>query len=73
MRSLSERFSEYHKNWNNIKIGDDEGIKSILSGNKDHIIHNVHILNKSLKSYDSFGKRKEVNGIITNESDHYYY
>ena len=71
-RSLSERFTEYDKNWNNVKFGGKEGIKSILRGNKDYIIHNVHVLNKTLRSCDGFGKKKEVNGIITNESDHYY-
>ena len=56
-----------------IKIGGSDGIKSILKGNIDIEINNVHYLNSKLTSCDGFGKIKEVQGIETNESDHYYY
>ena len=71
-RPLVERFPETDRRWKNIKIGGSEGIKSILRGNKDYVIHNIHYLNTSLRSCDGFGKIKEVEGIISNESDHYY-
>ena len=72
-RSLAERFPEKHKKYLNKTFGGIEGIKSILKGNIDIIINNVHILNSNLISCDGFGKIKEVQGITTNESDHYYY
>ena len=36
-------------------------------------IYDVHIISKNLKSCDGFGNLKEVQNIITNESDFYYY
>lgn len=72
-RTLAERFPETDKRWNGSIIGGSEGIKSILKGNLDFKIHNIHVLNSSLISCDGFGKIKNVYGIITNESDHYYY
>ena len=35
-------------------------------------MHNPHYLISSLISCDDFGKIKTIQGIITNESDHYY-
>ena len=71
-RSLAERFPKKHKIWANKKIGGIEGIKSILRGNIDYKIHNPHYLNSSLISCDGFGKIKTIQGITTNESDHFY-
>ena len=72
-RPLAERFPEKEKKWNGIKIGGNEGIKSILKGNIDIPIRDTHILNKKLIPCDGFGKIKEIQDISTNESDHYYY
>ncbi len=72
-RSLAERFPQKYKQWSGIKIGGSAGIKSILRGNINIEINNVHYLNSKLISCDGFGKIKEVQGISTNESDHYYY
>ena len=72
-RTLQERFPEKDKRWKNIKFGGVEGIKSILKGNIDIEINDTHILNSQLISCDGFGKIKEVQSIVTNESDHYYY
>ena len=72
-RTLSERFSQKDKKWKDIKIGGIEGIKSILKGNIDIVIDDVHVLNSTLISCDGFGKYKEILNIVTNESDHYYY
>jgi len=72
-KTLKERFPQTDKRWNGIKLGGEEGIKSILKGNIDIEINNVHYLNPNLISCNGFGKIKEVKGIITNESDHYYY
>ena len=71
-RTLADRFPETDKRWKGKKIGGAEGIKSIMRGNLDFKIHNVHVLNKSLISCDGFGNIKKVHGIITDESDHYY-
>ena len=71
-RSLAERFPKKHKILANKKIGGSEGIKSILRGGIDYKIHNPHYLNSNLISCDGFGKIKTIQGIITNESDHYY-
>ena len=72
-RSLSTRFTEKDKRWKGIKIGGIEGIKSILKGNINVKIYDIHILNSKLTVCDGFGKIKEIQNIITNESDHYYY
>ena len=72
-RTLEKRFPQKFKKWIGLKKGGKDGIKSILRGNIDIEIKNVHYLNSKLISCDGFGKIKEVQGIITNESDHYYY
>ena len=72
-RTLEKRFPQKDKKWIGVKKGGIDGIKSILKGNIDIEIDNVHYLNSKLISCDGFGKIKEVQGIITNESDHYYY
>ena len=71
-RTLAERFPETDKRWKNIKIGGSEGIKSILRGHINTTIIHAHILNRNLISCDGFGKIKKIQGIITNESDHFY-
>ena len=72
-RTLSERFPLTDKIWDGKKFGGSEGIKSILKGNIDTKIENAHILNSNLVSCDGFGRIKNDKGIITNDSDHYYY
>ena len=72
-RTLEERFPQKDKRWKGIKLGGTEGIKSILKGNINIKINDIHILNSKLISCDGFGKIKDIQGIITNESDHYYY
>ena len=72
-RTLKERFPEKEKKWEGIKIGGIEGIKSILKGKINITIKDTHILNSKLIPCDGFGKIKEIQNIITNESDHYYY
>ena len=71
-RTLQERFPEKEKKWKNQKLGGIEGIKSILRGNINITIKNPHYLNPELISCDGFGRIKEVLGIETNDSDHYY-
>lgn len=72
-RTLADRFPLTDKRWNGKKLGGSEGIKSILKGNIDLEITNAHTLNSKLISCDGFGKIRKDIGIITNESDHYYY
>ncbi len=72
-RTLKERFQEKYRIWKGKTIGGTDGIKSILKGKLNLEIQNIHILNPKLISCDGFGKIKEVQGITTNESDHYYY
>ena len=71
-RTLQDRFPEKEKKWKNQKFGGIEGIKSILRGNINITIKNPHYLNPELISCDGFGRIKEVLGIETNDSDHYY-
>ena len=72
-RSLVERFPEKQKKWENKKLGGTEGIKSILKGKLNARIKNVHTLNSNLISCDGFGNIKKVQGIMTDEADHYYF
>ena len=71
-RTLSQRFPKRHKKWKT-KLGIIEGIKSILKGNIDIEISNIHILNPKLLSCDGFGKIQEVHSIYTYNADFYYY
>ena len=71
-RTLAERFPEKEKKWKKKKLGGIEGIKSILKGNIDLKIYDVHILNSKLISCDGFGNIKQIQKIVTNTSDHYY-
>ena len=72
-RTLAERFPETDKRWKGIKFGGVEGIKSILKGNINIKVRNPHILNANLISCDAFGNIKKVQGLSTNNSDHYYF
>ena len=72
-RTLKDRFPETAKRWKVIRIAGGEVIKSILKGNLDFKIHNIHVLNSSLISCDGFGNIKKVHSIITDKPDHYYY
>ena len=71
-RTLKERFPVKERRWKNRKLGGLECIKSILKGNIDVKINNIHYINRNLTSCDGFGRIKEVQDIFTNESDHYY-
>ena len=71
-RTLAQRFPKKHKKWKT-KLGVVEGIKSILKGNIDIEISNIHMLNPKLISCDGFGKVKEVHSIYTYEADYHYY
>ena len=71
-RSLFERFPEREIKARGKKKGGDQGIKSILRGKIDVQIYDVHIISKNLTSCDGFGNIKEVQNIITNESDFYF-
>ena len=53
--------------------GGPQGIKSILRGNIDVKIYDIHLLNKNLISCDGFGHIKDSNNIVTNVSDFEYY
>ena len=73
-RTLLKRFPEKEKRWKNRKIGGKEGIKSIIKGNIDIRILDVHILNSKLISCDGFGNIMDnsFNSFYSNNSDHYY-
>ena len=72
-RSLAERFPETDRRWKNKKLGGVEGIKSILRGNINIEIYDIHILNPNLISCDGFGNITKIESISTNNADHYYY
>ena len=73
-RPLKIRFPEREKKARGVKIGDWNGIKSILKGKIPNIkIECVHTLNHKLKSCDGFGNPKEIEGIITRPADFEYY
>lgn len=72
-RTLERRFPQREKKARNQIKGGIQGIKSILRGNIKTNVYDVHILNKNLTSCDGFGKIKEVQTIVTNESDFKYY
>lgn len=72
-KSLSERFTEREAIDRGKSIGGPKGIKSILRGNINLKISDVHILNKNLTSCDGFGNIKEIHSIATNISDLKYY
>ena len=48
-------------------------VKSILKGNINIKIMDSHGLNPNLIGCDGFGNIRKINGIRTNETDHYYY
>ena len=71
-RSLFKRFPEI-ENLTKKKFGGTQGIKSIIRGNLNINITCVHTINKKLNSCDGFGNKKEVQNIVTNTSDFFYY
>ena len=71
--SLVKRFPYREKKARGKKIGGIQGIKSIMRGNIEVDIKDVHILSKKLISCDGFGNIKEIQNIVTNVSDFYYY
>ena len=73
-RPLKERFPQREKKARGVKIGDWNGIKSILRGHIPNItIECVHTLNHKLKTCDGFGHPKQIDGIITKNADFEYY
>ena len=72
-RTLAERFPETDRRFKDKKIGGVEGIKSILRGNIDIEIYDIHKLNPNLTSCDGFGNITQIDAISTNNADHYYY
>ena len=72
-RSLAERFPETDRRWKNKKLRGIEGIKSILRGNIDIEIYDIHKLSPKFISCDGFGNIHQIEGITTDNSDHYYY
>lgn len=78
-RTLAKRFPEREKKARGKKKGGFQGVKSILKGNIETNIYDVHILNQNLTGCDGFGKIKYIQSIATNISDfenfyidHYY-
>ena len=72
-RTLVERFPEREPRARGQKKGGVQGIKSILKGNIDINIVDVHILSRKLISCDGFGNIKEIQDIVTNTSDFEFY
>ena len=72
-RSLLERFSEKKHIYNNKQLRGSNVIKSIIRGNIDIKLINIHYINSNLISCDGFGKIQKIYGIKTNESDHFFY
>lgn len=73
-RTLEERFTEKEPNARNNTTGGQQEIKSIVRGHRGSInIHCIHVIDRSLKSCDGFGKRQYVDGITTPISDYEYY
>ena len=70
---MSERFPEKDRRWNDKKFGGTDVVKSILRGNLNYKLQNIHIINPNLISCNGFGVIKEVQDIFTDDSDHYYY
>ena len=71
-RSLFERFPMIEKNAKERRKGVYEGIKTILRGNVETNIYDIHFLNSSLKSCDGFGNIRMSNYFMTNYTDFKY-
>ena len=72
-RKLKERFPKKKYIMNGKKLPGSRLIKSILKGNIEMKIIDVHQLNPKLITCNGFGKIVEYRGIRTNDTDHYYY
>ena len=72
-RQLKERFPDKKYIMNGKKLPGSRFIKSILKGNIDQEIKDVHQLNPKLVACNGFGKLVKLKGMKTNETDHYYY
>ena len=71
-RPLKERFPKKKFIINGKKLPGARLIKSILKGNIEIKIKQIHQLNDKLKACDGFGKSVKYKGIGTNNTDHYY-
>ena len=72
-RSLATRFPEREKRARGKKKGGEQGVKSILRGNIETDVYDVHILNINLTGCDGFGNIKNIKKISTDISDFNYY
>ena len=54
-------------------LGGSNVVKSILKGNFNIKINDVHVLNKNVTGCNGFGEISKIQGMKTNKTDHYYY
>ncbi len=72
-RTVVQRFPKKDKRYLSLKKEQRrEVIKSILKGNIEIRIHDIHILNSSLIGCDGFGNIRKNNIYFTNKPDYYY-
>jgi len=73
-RSLSERFPEKKYDCKGKKMcGSSLVIKSILKGNINIKLEDIHTINDGLVGCDGFGRIKKIQGFKIDQPDHYYY
>ena len=76
-KSLAKRFPIREKKARGQKKGGwpgiKSGIKSIIRGNINISVIDVHIISPELISCDGFGNIQKIENIVTNVSDFYYY
>ena len=72
-RTLAKRFPEREKKARGKKKGGAQGVKSILKGNIETNIYDVHVLNHNLTGCDGFGNIKYIKAISTDISDFKYF
>ena len=72
-KTLAERFPYREMRARGKKIGGTQGIKSMIRGNINIEIEDVHVLSSKVQSCDGFGNYKDIQTIVTNVSDFYYY
>ena len=72
-KTLAERFPYREMRARGKKIGGTQGIKSMIRGNINIDIEDAHVLSSKVQSCDGFGNYKDIQTIVTNVSDFYYY
>jgi hypothetical protein len=72
-KSLAERFPERELKAKGKKKGGVQGIKSMMRGNINIDVEDVHFLSRKVQSCDGLGNFKDIQTIVTNVSDFYYY